>query len=462
MICKEEDCTRDARSRGWCINHYRKARLELGEVSPPAPCVEDGCGAKGTAGRGLCPKHHRAIHGKPCTIDDCEKPEAARGWCDNHYKLWKKHGDPLVRKDKVRPPCSVDGCDRPHKGLGYCSLHYERFKKYGDVNHVGKVGRRRSSPSSCIYPGCLTTEKLRRGYCAMHYTRVLTHGDPSTTAGPTSMAETQVADFVRSLGVEIETGDRTLIKPMELDILIPARNVAVEFNGLFWHTESRKAATYHHTKWALCRAAGVQLIQVWEDDWRDRRPVVERMLRHKILGPDRRLGARQAQRVTLAKADADAFLAEYHIQGGAAGSHYRGLMHDGELVAVAVFRSRSDGRGELTRYAASVAVTGGLSKLMKGLPYGELVTFADHCVSDGRLYEATGWRNDGELAPDYRYVVGGRREHKFGYRLKRFREDPALLWEEGLTERELADLNGLDRIWDAGKTRYVLPLATAS
>ena len=59
-----------------------------------------------------------------------------------------------------------------------------------------------------------------------------------------------------------------------------------------------------------------------------------------------------------------------------------------------------------------------------------------------------------ELSPDYKYVMRGERVHEFSYRLKRFREDPNLLFEEGLSERELAALNGLARIWDAGKTKW--------
>ena len=53
------------------------------------------------------------------------------------------------------------------------------------------------------------------------------------------------------------------------------------------------------------------------------------------------------------------------------------------------------------------------------------------------------------------YVVKGERKHKFGYRLKRFRNDPTLQYVEGLTEKELAELNNLPRIWDAGKTKWV-------
>lgn len=60
-----------------------------------------------------------------------------------------------------------------------------------------------------------------------------------------------------------------------------------------------------------------------------------------------------------------------------------------------------------------------------------------------------------EIKEHYGAVVKNSRVHKFNYRLKRFRNDPELKWEEGLTERELAHLNNLYRIYDCGKTRYV-------
>jgi hypothetical protein len=36
---------------------------------------------------------------KTCSIEGCEKPVKARGWCGNHYQLWRKNGDPLVRRN---------------------------------------------------------------------------------------------------------------------------------------------------------------------------------------------------------------------------------------------------------------------------------------------------------------------------------------------------------------------------
>lgn len=84
-----------------------------------------------------------------------------------------------------------------------------------------------------------------------------------------------------------------------------------------------------------------------------------------------------------------------------------------------------------------------------------MVTFADHTLSQGGLYLNNGFVAEKVLAPDYSYVVRGKRVHKFNYRLARFKSDPNLKHEEGLTERELALLNRTPRIWDCGKTRYV-------
>lgn len=112
----------------------------------------------------------------------------------------------------------------------------------------------------------------------------------------------------------------------------------------------------------------------------------------------------------------------------------------------------------MIRYATNGLVQGGFTKLLKyaasKFTPSSFVTFADHCISDGGLYANNGFIVDTQIEPDYMYVVNGERKHKFGYRIQKFRSDPNLLFQEGLTERELATLNGLDRIWDAGKTKY--------
>lgn len=36
-----------------------------------------------------------------CGIEDCKNKHVARGWCMNHYKRWKRHGDPRYKNRSV-------------------------------------------------------------------------------------------------------------------------------------------------------------------------------------------------------------------------------------------------------------------------------------------------------------------------------------------------------------------------
>lgn len=72
------------------------------------------------------------------------------------------------------------------------------------------------------------------------------------------------------------------------------------------------------------------------------------------------------------------------------------------------------------------------------------------------MYETLGFEKDKVLKPDYKYVVDKKRVHKFNYRRKRFKNDPNLIYDENMSEAEMARLNGIDRVWDCGKTRWVI------
>ena len=285
-----------------------------------------------------------------------------------------------------------------------------------------------------------------------------------------STAEQSVFDHVRGLvgDLEVIQGDRSTIAPLELDILVPDLGVAVEFNGVFWHSERHgKGRDYHLEKWRKCRDAGIQLLTVWSDDWEARPDAVRAMLAHKLhRSSARRVFARKTEVVDVAWSDAQAFLDKHHIQGSVTGSAYLGLRDtNGVLVAVSVWQALRPGEVVLARYATSAHVIGGLGKVTaagatwaRARQAKKIVTFADHGVSDAGAYHAVGFILDKELPPNYTYEVADRRVNKARYRISRFRSDPELLFQDGMTERQLAELNGLYRVWDSGKDRLVLPL----
>lgn len=281
-----------------------------------------------------------------------------------------------------------------------------------------------------------------------------------------SQAEKEITNYLQKLDILTDLNNRKVLSGKEIDIYLPEHKIGFEYNGLYWHSEAAgKDRIYHHAKWVAAKNAGIQLIQIWEDDYKRNPELIKRMLAHKLgVSQQRKIYARTTQIEEMSTAQTQLFLESNHIQGHANGSYYLGL-RDGEksdIVAVLVLKKEPGTEGRtlnIIRYATSCNVVGGFTKLLKHAERTYLpksfITFADHCVSDGGLYENNGFVADKELAPDYMYVVKGKRKHKFGYRLKRFRNDPTLKFEEGLTEKELATLNNLPRVWDAGKTRYV-------
>lgn len=329
------------------------------------------------------------------------------------------------------------------------------------------------------------------------YSRVAGNGCPvCATHTFSSTGERELADAVRALvgpGVEVLTNDRSLLSGRELDVVVPSRHVAVEYEGLWYHSEAMQRDTASHLdKVRACARLGYRLVLVWEDDWRRRRDVVVAMLAHKLHALDRlaiacpgidpkacgRVYARSLDVRRVGGHDAAAFLEANHVQGAVTATLHLALVdQDGDIRALLSARSpraqsrtrRADGTWELVRFATCGEVPGAASRLLAhatGLLRSQgltrWVSFSANDVSDGGLYERLGFKRDGDVRPDYRYfghVTGDVRRPKESFQLRRFRDDPALAYEDGWTEVRAARENGLVRVWDAGKVRWVLDVA---
>jgi hypothetical protein len=121
------------------------------------------------------------------------------------------------------------------------------------------------------------------------------------------------------------------------------------------------------------------------------------------------------------------------------------------LVAVGSFTHRPTGV-ELVRYVSSIPVIGGLGKVCK-FHGGDIYTFCDLARFNGQSYLANGFVEQDRIGVDYKYVVSGKRVHKFNFRKKAIlRKYPNV--EPG-TELEMTKSLNIHRIWDCGKVRYI-------
>jgi hypothetical protein len=155
--CSVEGCDGPAVARGWCMLHYNRWHY-LSRRS-------------GETVRA----YTRPGQSKPvCAVEACQDQAIRKGWCHTHYKRWYRYGDPLASPRNQPQRCSVERCERPYHAKGWCHLHYERWWLHGDPLHV----REDRLPRVCTVEGC-ERGVAGRGMCWAHYRRWLRHQDPS-------------------------------------------------------------------------------------------------------------------------------------------------------------------------------------------------------------------------------------------------------------------------------------------
>lgn len=74
---------------------------------------------------------------KTCTLDGCDRPLLAKGYCQAHYKRWREKGDPgspavkVLKRRTGDARCAIEGCPRYAVSLGWCNAHHLRYLRTG-------------------------------------------------------------------------------------------------------------------------------------------------------------------------------------------------------------------------------------------------------------------------------------------------------------------------------------------
>ncbi len=288
-------------------------------------------------------------------------------------------------------------------------------------------------------------------------------GCPSCSCNGISSGENELNAFVKSLGFATETRNRSIIKPYELDIVIPEKKFAIEYNGLYYHsTAFDNRPNRHKIKLDMASAAGYKLIHVY-DDWRDKRGVVEKTLKHLLGVTERKVFARECE---VSVVDGKDFLTTNHIQGHGNGVCY-GLSLKCELLAVMQFSQAVSERGntdstrfELVRFATKCSVVGGASRLFKAFLQNNqnvrsVISYSDNDLFDGGMYRQLGFEFSGHSRPDYKIIVNGRRYHKANFKKKLLAKKYPEAYDQNLTEFEICQKLKFYRIYNSGLRKWV-------
>lgn len=294
--------------------------------------------------------------------------------------------------------------------------------------------------------------------------------DSYVTNTKASTPEKKLKEFIlNNYSGNIIYNSKQIIPPFELDIYLPDKNLAFEFNGNYWHSEVMLASKsvspkeYHQIKTKMCKEKGIRLIHIFEYEWDDLeyQNKLKDYMQFLLNGPSTRIYARKCVVKEVEYGEVKEFLDRNHLQGAVNSSVNLGLFSDNKLVEVMTFskpRFSKKYEWELMRLASEKGyqVVGGASKLLtffkeKYQPTS-IVSYCNLSKMSGNVYEQIGFKLKDITDPNYVWVRG--KEVLTRYQCQKHK----LLQEgfEGDSEFDIMSNRGYFRIFDSGNLVYVM------
>ena len=316
----------------------------------------------------------------------------------------------------------------------------------------------------------------QQGYA--HY--IAGHGCPQCK---TNSKEEFLTNLFKEYNINYIYNDRNLIKPLEIDILVPDFKFGIEHNGLYFHSYgiSNWSATNnydklnknkHLNKTIEMEKINFQLFHIREDHLVNpiKKDIWKSILLNKC-GISHKKDARKLQVVNLSGHNSftKEFLENNHLQGNCPSSIKLGLQDPktGIVYSIMTFgksRFNKNIEYELLRFCNLKYhnVRGAASKLLKAFerthkPYS-LVSYANRDWSMGNLYSKLGFEYNHISEPNYIYTNERKeiisRQQTQKHKLKNFLESRNQIFIENLSERDNMIGNGYRIYYDTGNLVY--------
>lgn len=273
-----------------------------------------------------------------------------------------------------------------------------------------------------------------------------------------SYYELELSNFLNGMNIKHTRNRRDIIPPKEIDIFIDDKNIGIEFNGVQWHGEKYgRLESYHKDKLDLCNKNGIDLIQIYSDEWLSNPKIIKSIIKSK-LGINNKIYARNTIVKEVSENDSMKFLNNNHLQGNILGTIKRyGLYHNNELVSLMTFQVKNN-VWELKRFANKIDnnIIGGASKLFKHFIKNNnpdiIFSYCDLRYFDGKIYKSLGFEYDKTTKPGYFYSKNGKRYHRLNFTKKKLVE---LGYDKNKTEEQIMTELGYDKIWDCGHSKWI-------
>ena len=298
-----------------------------------------------------------------------------------------------------------------------------------------------------------------------------------------SNTQREIYEYIFQYNQDTILEDRTTYPNLYLDITIPSKQLAIEYNGIYWHTindsniSSRYKLNNHlKDKLLLAKKYGLRVINIYEDEWIDNQLQIKQIINNALGIIKGKIGARKCFVWSCISSDPNfithiqPFFNKYHHQGlrfKPNGVAYC-LIYNMQIVACAYFGQNNyhnQNECELIRYTtkAGYKVQGGLSKLIKAFISNNswvknIISYCDARLFTGEGYIKSGFKLIDWTSPGFDVIVNGKRKHRsciVKNKLKNYFSNEDL---NNHTQFELAEILGWRIIPDCGQLVFLFTL----
>lgn len=289
-----------------------------------------------------------------------------------------------------------------------------------------------------------------------------------------SKPEKELYQFFKKLSnTEIQLNTRKIISK-ELDLYLPEYNLAIEYDGLHYHSEIYRERSFHINKTKECEIKGIHLIHIFENEWIYQKEIVKSRLAQIIGKSKYRLYARNCYIKIVSANEERLFLNQNHLQGYIASKicyglyykHSNGKEYLVSLMSFGNYRtimgSKNHEGWELYRFCNKInfSIPGAASKLFKHFlkiyKPNEIISYANRRWSTNNehiLYNRLGFVFESYTTPNYHYIKQQKLVNRFNYRKDILVSKYSC--PEEMSEHEFCKQQGLFRIYDCGQLKYV-------
>jgi hypothetical protein len=252
-----------------------------------------------------------------------------------------------------------------------------------------------------------------------------------------SIQQDEVFEFIRTIyDGDVIKNTKKIIYPKELDIYLPDKKLAIEFNGLYWHSEENVGSDYHVIKTNECEKKGIKLIHIFEDEWVSKKEIVKEKIKNILI---KNININEISKIKISiisETEKNEFLTNFSLKDFDKSDINLGIIYKNKIASVMTFFKKSD-QYVISRFCDNFnfLIENSFGKLLeyfkKNFEWKSIIGYSDRRWDDDHLFENEFFKKIKVIKPVRWYCVNYKRFlNKESFKNKKY----ITIFDSGYTE----------------------------